>query len=69
MIDHRPKDQEEKKIVPKPSSRHSEGRDSREKDRGNDKDRKPERREKSKSSGSEKPSMTVANEKTKSLKP
>ena len=57
------------KDMPKPSSRHSEGRDSREKDRGNDKDRKPERREKSKSSGSEKPSMTVANEKTKSLKP
>ena len=66
----------EKELSTKPSSRHSEGRDGREKDRNGDKDRKQERnREKSKSSsdkssekGSEKLSVTVGNEKTKSSK-
>ena len=57
------------KELSKPSSRHNEGRDGREKDRNNDKDRKQERnREKSKSNN-DKLSMTVGNEKIKPSKP
>ena len=66
-----PKRPRREKDSSKPSSRHSEGRDGREKDRNSsDKDgRKPERNRKSTEKGSEKLSSTAGNEKAKPSKP